>query len=111
MNNIVIFALSFLTACNAFANDEAVELERKAMRRDYQAQRNLAYSYQTASLGLPKNFMKACMWRTVIILSGDMQVDSTDASNHDFACKKLTSTERVAAIKQGEKLTEKLYKK
>ena len=111
MNEIIIFSLSFFTAFNVFATNEAADLERKAMRRDYQAQRNLAYSYQTASLGLPKDFMKACMWRTVIILSGDKQVDSSDASNHDFACSKLTSTERVGAVRQGEKLTEKLYKK
>lgn len=111
MKKVVIFALSYFIAFSSFANDDAADLERKAMRRDYQAQRNLAYSYQTASLGLPKDFMKACMWRTVIILSGDKQVDRSDASNHDFACNKLTSTERVAAVKQGEKLTEKLYKK
>lgn len=111
MNKVVAFALAALLAFNAFASSGAAEMERKAMHRDYQAQRNLAYSYQTASLGLPKDLMKACMWRTVIILSGDKQVDSSDASNHDFACRKLTSTERVAAVRQGEKLTEKLYKK
>ncbi|SMP80125.1 hypothetical protein SAMN06295970_13413 [Noviherbaspirillum suwonense] len=81
------------------------------MRRDYQAQRNLAYSYQTASTGLPKDFMKACIWRTVILLSGDKQVDSSDTSNHAYACGKLTVAERAAAVMQGENLTKKIYKK
>ncbi len=111
MNKIAIVAFFAFTTLNALADNEAGQIERKAMQRDYQAQRNLAYLYQTAALGLLKDFMKACMWRTVIILSGNKQVDSSDAANHDFACNKLTSTERVAAVKQGEKLAEKLYKK
>jgi hypothetical protein len=105
----LLFASS--AAAAAFAGDTAEDLERKAMRRDYQAQRNLAYSYQVADLGLPKDFMKACMWRTVIILSGDKQVDRSDASNVDYACGKLSPAERTAAVSQGEALAKKLYKR
>lgn len=93
------------------APDQAAELQRKAARGDYQAQRNLAYSYQTAVLGLPKDFMQACMWRTVIVQSGDAQVDSSDASNLDYVCGKLSPTERLVSTRKGEELARTIYKK
>jgi hypothetical protein len=95
----------------ALAGSELSQLEHKAMQRDYQAQRNLAYAYQTGQLDAPKDFFQACVWRTVIVRSGDQNVDTSDASNLDFACGRLTPIERVAAVSKGESLAKRLYKR
>lgn len=107
---LCLLAASTTTAAGA-APDQAAELQRMAERGDYQAQRNLAYSYQTAALGLPKDFQRACMWRTVIVRSGDVQVDSSDTSNLDYACGKLSPPERTASTRKGEELANTIYRK
>lgn len=55
------------------------------MSRDCQAQRNLAYVYQTGELGAPIDFFQACVRRTVIVYSDDVNVDRSDVSNLGYA--------------------------
>lgn len=111
MMKYAILVLSTLYSSVGIAGNELSQLEKKAMQRDYQAQRNLAYVYQTGQLGAPKDFFQACVWRAVIVRSGDSQVDTSDASNLDFACGRLSPTEREAAITKGEALAKRLSKR
>ena len=94
-----------------FAGTELADLEKEAMQRDYQAQRNLAYVHQTGELDAPVDFFKACVWRAVIIRSGHEDVDRSDATNFDFACGRLTATQKFAAFTKGEALAKKLYRR
>lgn len=67
---------------NAVADSE-VQMQQSAMRGDYQAQRNLAYSYATgrATTGSPKKPIDACAWYRVIAASNNPKVQSGDYSN------------------------------
>lgn len=111
MRKIVLFCSLAMLGTHAVAEEDFRSLEKKAMNRDYQAQRNLAYVYQTGELGAPKDFWQACVWRTVIVHSGDASVDRSDASNLDYACNKLTPTEKVAATEKGLAMAKRLYKR
>lgn len=112
MKRIQLIAfLSIGLVSSVFAGTELADLEKKAMQRDYQAQRNLAYVHQTGELDAPVDLFKACVWRTVIIHSGHEEVDRSDASNFDRACGSLTASQRVAAVAKGEALAQKLYRR
>lgn len=56
MRKIVLFCSLAMLGTHAVAEEDFRSLEKKAMNRDYQAQRNLAYVYQTGELGAPKDF-------------------------------------------------------
>ncbi|MBB3122485.1 hypothetical protein [Pseudoduganella violacea] len=73
------------SAAHAIADEGFRSLEKKAMSRDCQAQRNLAYVYQTGELGAPIDFFQACVRRTVIVYSDDVNVDRSDVSNLGYA--------------------------
>lgn len=68
-------------------------LEDAAMQGDYQAQRNLAFSYSRPfeSRGEIENPILACAWRLIILHSGSPKVDLTDQSNMEVYCGKLSS--------------------
>lgn len=89
-------------AASAAPSPEAVEAAARA--GDYQAQRNLAYGLFTGSGGFPQDGVRACMWSSVIVLSGNPRADMSDASNLDFRCSRLSPTERALATRQAEEL-------
>lgn len=84
-------------------------IRAKAMKGDYQAQRNLAFGYASSSCpGQDKNPMLACAWRYVIIKSGSERVDQTDINNFKLDCGKLEPVELQAAEAQAANLLKKI---
>lgn len=97
-------SLSLIIAAIAFAPviataNGANELVAKSIAGDYQAQRNLAYSYQngwgSSSDGdyIAPNPVQACAWRKVILLTNAKKSDSTDYANESIDCKSVHPNE------------------
>lgn len=79
-------------------------VEAAARAGDYQAQRNLAYGLFTGTGGFSQDGVRACLWSSVIVLSGNPRADMSDASNLDFRCGRLSPTDRTLATRQAEEL-------
>ncbi|WP_145985860.1 hypothetical protein [Aquitalea magnusonii] len=99
---IVTLLLVALVSTAACAATEAA-MKQEAMRGDYQAQRNLAYSYATG-WGTPQspNFIAkkpvdACAWYRVIAVSTNPKVQTGDYSNEWTYCSKLSPDQSEAA--------------
>ncbi|HEX8210740.1 MAG TPA: hypothetical protein VF584_11235 [Longimicrobium sp.] len=90
-------------------------LEQAALRGDYQAQRNLAWWLSDSttpghSPRVGRNQLLACAWRMVILRSGSMSVDRSDAANMEIDCgQRLSLAELSAATAQAERLYERIY--
>lgn len=69
-----------------------------ALQGNYQAQRNFAYSLSEER----DNHIGACAWRLVILKSGSPKVDTTDVSNVEIHCGKLSALEQEAAASRFE---------
>ena len=82
------------------------QLTEKALRGDYQAQRNLAYRYSTGDAVVAKNPVEGCAWREVVMLSGHPQAIAGDASNRDVECGRLASSERELATQKAKRYFE-----
>lgn len=91
------------------------ELEDKARKKDYQAQRNLAYMLSGGqmvgdALNVPDDQkIRACAWRYVIVESGDKQVNASDQMNFATDCEKLSDTQKDQAAVEASKILEKVY--
>lgn len=85
-------------------------LRDKAMKGDYQAQRNLAYTLATGS-GAPasENPMLGCAWYKVILLSGSDKVNDGDIGNVRVYCGSLSAEQYGVADKQAKRLAKKIY--
>ncbi|MDB5596244.1 MAG: hypothetical protein JWM36_3205 [Hyphomicrobiales bacterium] len=82
----------------------------KAYRRDYQAQRNIAFCLsQGCDRAVITNPILGCAWRMVIVGSGFSMVDTTDTGNLRVECGRLDAVERVAASAQAQVLMKKIY--
>lgn len=86
---------------------------QKAMRGDYQAQRNVAFAiggreFDNKTAFRP-NKITACAWRLVIIASGSPEVWSGDTDNVKIDCGKLDDVERAASQGQSAALITKIY--
>jgi hypothetical protein len=82
----------------------------KAMRGDYQGQRNVAFMLSgrgEAGAVIP-NKITGCAWRMLIIASGSPKVDSTDTSNLKLDCGRLGDVEREAAAAQAQTLSKRI---
>ncbi|MGT2429602.1 hypothetical protein ACU4GI_37860 [Cupriavidus basilensis] len=105
----VMLVLLSLLAGVTQAQETAQGLQDKAMKGDFLAQRNLSYCLQSGCLGLERDRVKACMWRKVILLSGDRHVTDLDSANLEYVCGKLSAAERDAAMRQAETLARQIY--
>ncbi|EPI4979077.1 hypothetical protein ACS6VG_000941 [Raoultella planticola] len=101
MKNILLTILFFyglLTSAMVSAEGE-LSLANKALTGDYQAQRNLAYSYANGwgksgeNDYIPQDAVRACAWRKVILLSNSQKANSTDYSSESIDCKNVLPTE------------------
>ncbi|MDW3684970.1 hypothetical protein RA280_25095 [Cupriavidus sp. CV2] len=102
--------LSLLAAMQpAHAQETAQGLQEKAMKGDFLSQRNLSYCLQSGCLGLERDRVKACMWRKVIVLSGERHVTDLDTANLEYVCGKLGTAERDAAMRQADALARQIY--
>ena len=87
------------------------KLLKKAIAGDYQAQRNLAYSYANPATGERADKIKSCAWYQVILKSGSDKVSVGDVGNVKVYCGALSDLERVAADGQAAELVKKIYKR
>ena len=85
-------------------------LEKKAMKGDYQAQRNLAFELSSSGpQNLPINPILGCAWYMVILQSGNPKVYGADIDNVKVYCSHLDDLSRIAADNQAKTLLNKIY--
>jgi hypothetical protein len=112
MKTVVIAAILIASISAASAQETLETYRRKAMARDYDAQRETAACLRTGKcVGSPvPNAMEACAWRMVILGSGHGNVDASDTANYQDDCRSLSSDqERAAALTKAEELFRTIY--
>lgn len=102
--------LAVLMTLPALAQSQK-ELEKTALRGDYQAQRNLAYSFVAPMQGEDLNPVSGCAWYLVILRSGSKRVDVTDSNNATLYCDRLSKTEQISAYGKADALVRRIYNK
>ena len=107
---VVVLMLGF-SVFMSYAQAETLEqVTTKAMKGDYQAQRNLAYGYSSYPYkGQDKNQMLACAWRWVVLKSGNPRIDQTDVNNADVDCGKLDHAQQTMALAQSRTIFRSVY--
>ncbi|HCB2353208.1 TPA: hypothetical protein MYR53_002196 [Escherichia coli] len=98
MNKLILVPLLLLST-SAMAIDETTatetELIKNALKEGYQAQRNLAFFYQTGSAAhggsdlIAKDETKSCAWRKILLIANPTKTDASDPSNERFSCRNL----------------------
>ena len=76
------------------------EVRAKALQNDYQAQRNLAYTYGSGSFELKgKTYpLAACGWYTAIVHLHPTRANDVDLGNVWMHCSKLNLSEHGRAL-------------
>lgn len=86
-----------------------------AHKRNYTGQRNVAYMLEDrdshSEHGVVRNWIAACAWRAVILNSRDKEVDDSDRSNLEFACRRLNPPGKAAAAIMAGGLMDKIYRR
>jgi hypothetical protein len=114
MKTVVIAAILVASISAASAQETLETYRRKAMARDYDAQRETATCLRTGKcVGSPvPNATEACAWRMVILGSGHGNVDASDTANYQDDCRSLSSDqERAVALTKAEELFRDIYKR
>ncbi|WP_157381517.1 hypothetical protein [Methylophilus sp. 5] len=76
------------------------KLTKEAEKGDYQAQRNLAYSYSTGQFNSPYEPITGCAWYAVIAASGHKEFDSGDAGNYKLYCEEKLNPDQFSQALQ-----------
>lgn len=108
---LAVVAALFSTV--SVANESVADIEKKAMRGDYQAQRNLAYGYAAYPYpGQSKDPVLACAWYLVVQYSGSPKVGPGDLGNVSVYCGqgKLDGNGQELAKAKGRALYKAIYK-
>lgn len=109
-------AILMLVSASAFAESEA-QMKQAAMHGDYQAQRNLAYSYANGWATpespnyVPKKPVDACAWYRIIVTSKKAKPQPSDASNESIYCGRLTPEQNQNAWVLAKNISKKIAKK
>ena len=114
MKTIAIAAMLVASIGAASAQETLETYRRKAMARDYDAQRETATCLRTGKcVGSPvPNATEACAWRMVILGSGHGNVDASDTANYQDDCRSLSSDqERAVALTKAEELFRDIYQR
>jgi hypothetical protein len=114
MKTVVIAAILVASISAASAQETLETYRRKAMARDYDAQRETATCLRTGKcVGSPvPNATEACAWRMVILGSGHGNVDASDTANYQDDCRSLSSDqERAVALTKAEELFRDIYQR
>lgn len=86
-----------------------------AFKRRYSSQRNVAYMLEDRSShpeqGVVRNWILACAWRAVIVNSRSKEVDDSDKSNLEFACRRLNPPGKAAAAIMAGQLMGEIYQR
>lgn len=102
-----------LFSIEASASESLADIEKKALRGDYQAQRNLAYGYADWPYpGQSEDPVLACAWYLVVKYSGSPKVGPGDLGNVSVYCGpgKLNSNGLELAKVKGRALYKTVYK-
>lgn len=96
---------------SAFAQGKFEDVEKKANKGDYQAQRNLAYGYSAFPYeGQQLNPLLGCAWYLVILNSGSEKIHQGDIGNAKVYCGKLSPVEQKTATQQARTIYKRVYK-
>lgn len=100
------------TFCKSSAKQFREEFPR-ALRGNYDAQRNVAFCFLTGCDGaIVQDRPRGCAWRAIIIASGSPKIDTSDRANFDGSCRgKLTGSEATAFGSQYELLFRRIYRR
>lgn len=79
-----------------------------AFKRDYQAQRNLAYLLSKGDAAVAVDPVASCAWRLVIIVSGSPKVDDSDFSNVRYACGRIDQTDVARAKIEADTISKRI---
>lgn len=86
-----------------------------AFKRRYSSQRNVAYMLEDrdshSDHGVVRNWIAACAWRAVIVNSRSREVDDSDRSNLEFACRRLPAPGKAAAAVMASQLMGEIYER
>ncbi|WP_349901279.1 hypothetical protein [Pectobacterium aroidearum] len=89
----IAFSSSALANYKPEGNENAAIAE--AIKDGYQVQRNLAFNYsmgrgnQGGTDYIPKDSVKACAWRKILLVSNPEKIDNSDPMNERHDCGKL----------------------
>lgn len=84
----------------------------RALKGDYQAQRNVGYCLFSGSCSEYRpNKIAGCAWRVVTVASGSMKVDAGDISNYELCVRQLSSTQMAVATEQARTLFKHIYRR
>jgi hypothetical protein len=85
----------------------------RAMKGDYQAQRNVSYCLSSGCGGsITVDKMLGCAWRIVVLASGSSKLDNADQSNFQHFCSSgLTNDDRAIATAQARRLFHAIYRR
>jgi len=115
MRSIVPLVLAMLVfASSAHAAGDAARLkeyEPAARKGDYQAQRNLAFTYATSRDAGVANPTLGCAWYKLILLSGSTKINDGDISNVRVYCGQLSREQQGVAEHQAQRLYREIYQK
>jgi len=81
---------------------------KRALGGDYQAQRNTAYMFATARVGMVKRPVQACAWRMVIMAERPAN-GMPDAGNYQTDCGTLSPRDRQAARQVAQAIHRQVY--
>ncbi|ABE64051.1 conserved hypothetical protein [Nitrobacter hamburgensis X14] len=108
-------ASDYTNQCDDGADDCRASLAQfkkwfpRAMRGDYQGQRNVAFCLSTGCDGaVTMRPLAGCAWRLLIVATGSKDVDQSDTLNMKRDCGKLDDIDRQAAAAQSARLIAKI---
>ena len=83
---------------------EPLGATEQAMQGDYQAQRNLAYSFAAV-----KDYGQACAWYLLVLRSDSPKLNAGDVGNVKTYCDRLDFDARLAAERKANALQRSIY--
>lgn len=112
IKKLLVGLLLFSPLCSLMASESQIALKNKAMKGDYQAQRNLAWSYVNPHKKDKADPVLGCAWYLVILQSRSPKIHEGDYGNVKVYCDtKLNREKQAAAMAESRKLTRKIYGK
>lgn len=93
--SVILFCgITFSSSAFAGFKPEGNESEAiaEAVKDGYQVQRNLAFDYRMGrgkpgdADYIPKDFVKACAWRKILLVSNPDKINDTDSMNERYEC-------------------------
>lgn len=114
MRRLPLALLLLLFPAVALAAGDAArvkEYEPAARKGDYQAQRNLAFTYATSREAGVTNPTLGCAWYKLILLSGSTKINDGDIGNVRVYCGQLTREQQGVAEQQAQRLYREIYQK